>query len=107
MCDKNSFEMATLDDKQLMCLLTTLLNNEIQVIQVLGSCNTALLLLIDEYQKSQTLLHQVVMERNRSLRRYIRRRERFLMRRPRITWVSPGRTDLWWENLSNDRMPDR
>ena len=64
--------MTSLNKQQLMCLLTTLLTNETQIMQVLASYDTALLLLIDQYQKNQDILHDAVVERNRALRRYIR-----------------------------------
>ena len=64
--------MTSLNEKQLMCLLTTLLTNETQIMQVLASYDTALLLLIDQYQKNQDILHDAVIERNRALQRYIR-----------------------------------
>ena len=64
--------MTSLNKQQLMCLLTTLLTNETQIMQVLASYDTALLLLIDQYQKNQDILHDAVIERNRALRRYIR-----------------------------------
>ena len=88
-----------------MCVLTTLLTNEVQLIQVLNSCNTTLLLLLDEFLESQKTLEDAVRERNRPLRRYIRRSERYIIRRPRLHWKNPGRTDSFWDNLVNDRTP--
>ena len=97
--------MARLNKQQLMSLLATLFTNETQVLQILNSCASTVLLLLDEYLKCQTNLEEAIIERNKAIRRYFRRREKFSLRRKRVHWVNPGRTDLWWDNLRNDLMP--
>ena len=65
-----------------MCLLSTLISNVVQVLQVVNSCNSTLLMLLGEFDKSEKALEAAVNERNRSLRRYIRQRERYMLRNP-------------------------
>ena len=79
--------MAPLNKQQLMCLLATLFTNETQV---LNSYASTVLLLLEEYLKSQKNLEEAIIERNRTLRRYFRRREKFSLRRPRVNWVNPS-----------------
>ena len=98
--------MARLTNEQLMSLLAVISTLVSSLVQLLHSCATVQTLLIEEYNRREALLKDMLTERNRCFRRYIRRRERFLTRRPRRNWVNPGRTDQWWDNLLNNRMPE-
>ena len=97
------FKMAPINEKQLMCLLTTIFSNQVEVLQVLNSCSTALVLLLNEYFDSLKNLEDAVLARNAALRRYLRRRERYTIRHPRTYWINPGRSDEHFDNILNDR----
>ena len=69
--------MARLTNKQLISLLTVITSLLSGLVQILYSYSAIQMLLIDEYNRTQTELQNLVRERNVSLRRYIRQKERF------------------------------
>ena len=97
--------MAPMNNQQLVSLITALTTELQQVIQMLNSCNTTILFLIDKLQENNIQLQSALNERNRSLMRFIRARERYITRNPRLYHIEPGRSDIVWGNILNDRTP--
>ena len=97
--------MTTLSNEELLTVIaaiTTLLSTSLKC---LYSCQSIVTTLIEEYNRNQTALQNLITERNKMVRRYIRRKERFINRRARIYWIKPGRTGQWWDNLRDNKMP--
>lgn len=95
--------MNSFNEEQLMCILSTLISNLVEVIQVINSFSATILPVINQYLESLKRLEEATLERNRSLRRYLRHCEKYSLRQPRTNWINPGRADSFWDNLINDR----
>ena len=61
---------------------------------------------INEAKRSNAIMAMLAKKRTYLRQKLVRRKLRFLNRRPRSCWVKPGRTDLWWESIRTGVAPE-
>ena len=63
------------------------------------------LVLAFEKAKDDVLLQSILLKRNKTIRKLKVQRNARLLRKKRSTWYHTGRTDQWWKNMVDNKLP--